>query len=506
MDLNTNDFTKKMEDKFGVKLVFQTTTSDGAAASQALSVSLAGGQLPDAYMLIPWIAQFTPAQVQKYGEEGLFLPLNDLIDQYAPNVKKQLDAVPDFKAMATTPSGKIYGIPQWNDCFHCSYPAKYWINTQWLSNLNLPAPTTTDQFYQDMLAFKNDDPNGNGKKDEIPMSASTFESIIPFFMNAFIYNGWYQLTATGPVSLGLGSSGKVQLQPAQDGWREGLKYLNKLWAAGVMDPSTFSQSMDSLQKTANSASAILLGGSSAMHPGNFMTIPSADGREWQYNALAPLTGPGGQQYATYETPSMPGATFVITNKASPAKQKVLMEILDYMFTTDGAINAQYGTEGVGWRQPEAGEVALDTSLTPLYYVFPTDDTNVAYYNGMWGSMAQYASTMEFRDSQVQPMDTNSIDGYERRLYNATQLYAGKEDQSALFKWWTVWVPENESAELATTQTNVETYIQTASAEFITGTRDPNSDSDWQAYLNGLKGMGADRYIQIWQDALDASGQ
>lgn len=504
MDLNTNSFTKELEQKFGVDLVFQTTTADGASASQALNVSLAGGQLPDAYMLIPWVAQLTPSQVQKYGDQGLFIPLNDLITQYAPNVNKFLTTIPDFKAMTTTPTGKIYGLPQWNDCFHCSYPAKYWINTTWLEKLNLQVPKTVDEFYSAMVAFKDKDPNGNGKKDEIPMSGSALELIIPFFMNAFIYNGWYESTATGPVSLGLSSAGKVQLQPAQDGWREGLKYLNKLWAAGLVDQGTFSQTPETLQKTANSASGVLIGGSSAMHPSLFVTIPSGDGREWQYNALAPLTGPSGQQFATYQTPIMPGATFAITNKASAAKQKVLMEIVDYLFTTEGAIRGQFGVEGIGWRKPEAGDVALDSNLTPLYYVFPTDDKNPEYYNGLWGAVAQYGSTREFRDSQVQPMDTNSVEGYERRLFDATKLYEGKEDQSSLFKWWTVWPAESDSAELSTTQTNVETYIRTSAAEFITGTRDPNSDADWQAYLSGLNGMGADRYIEIWQKAMDSA--
>jgi len=175
-----------------------------------------------------------------------------------------------------------------------------------------------------------------------------------------------------------------------------------------------------------------------------------------------------------------------------------------MFTTQGAIEAQWGQEGTGWATPTSSDVALDPTEKPLYKVLPTDQKNPLSYNGAWGAVTQYASTTAFRNAQVEPMDVYSVDGYERRLYDATKLYDGKEDMSAVFKWWTYWVPQAESSQLATVQTNVENYIQTQSAEFITGTRDPNSDSDWQTYLSGLNNIGGPTYVKIWQDAMDAA--
>ena len=51
---------------------------------------------------------------------------------------------------------------------------KLWINTQWLDNLGLEMPTTTEEFYQVMKAFKEQDANGNGDlNDEIPLSTVT---------------------------------------------------------------------------------------------------------------------------------------------------------------------------------------------------------------------------------------------------------------------------------------------------------------------------------------------
>ncbi|MEI4908417.1 hypothetical protein Q8G40_30510, partial [Klebsiella pneumoniae] len=78
------------------------------------------------------------------GQQGVILPLNDLIDQYAPNIKKALDDHPDYKAMSIAPDGNIYGLTMLNECFHCSYPNKMWVNTSWLKKLNLEVPKTTE--------------------------------------------------------------------------------------------------------------------------------------------------------------------------------------------------------------------------------------------------------------------------------------------------------------------------------------------------------------------------
>ena len=82
--------------------------SDGAKEKR--QISLASGDYPDAYMLTAYIDQFSQADVLKYGKQGVLLPLNDLIDQYAPNIKAAMENDPDFKAFNTAPDGNIYGL------------------------------------------------------------------------------------------------------------------------------------------------------------------------------------------------------------------------------------------------------------------------------------------------------------------------------------------------------------------------------------------------------------
>jgi len=503
MDLNTNSFTLLMEEKFDVDIQFETAGYESGAANEARQVSLVGGGLPEAYMLVPWASQFNKAELQRYGDQGVILPLNDLIDKYAPNIADALAAEPGFESLATAPDGTIWGLPQWNDCYHCSYPYKFWINTEWLTTLGLDTPTTPDEFFDVMMAFKTGDPNGNGVADEIPITGSAQWSVVPYIMNAFISNSFN--TGAGangqPVSLGL-EGDTVQVQAMQDGWREGLKFLNKLWAAGLIDPAAFSQGDDTMQGSGNNAEAVILGGATAIHSGIFVSVGQEDGRDNQYFPIPPLNGAEGP-VATYQLPSIPGATFVVTKAADETEQKVIMEMMDYLFTEEGHMRGEFGEENIGWRAAEEGEVALDPELEATFFDVLVDEENEADYNGSWGPMAQVLETTEFRNAQMAPLDINTQPGYERRLFEATKLYEGK-DTDAIFPYWDLWVPVEEGNELSTLTANIESNVATSTAEFVTGVRDPNSDGDWNGYLDGLQGLGVDRYLEIWQAAYDAS--
>src|SRR5690606_24602348 len=105
--------------------------------------------------------------------QGVFIPLNDLIDQYAPNLKKLLDENPDIRAGMTMPDGNIYGMPT---IYDANFPSvlvgsKLWYNEDWLAEIGMEEPQTVDEFYDYLVAVKNTDLNGNGQQDEIPLGS-----------------------------------------------------------------------------------------------------------------------------------------------------------------------------------------------------------------------------------------------------------------------------------------------------------------------------------------------
>lgn len=495
IDIPTNKFTKLVEDKFNIKFDWQINPSDGAKEKR--QISLASGDYPDAYLLTAYIDQFSQADELKYGQQGVLIPLNDLIDKYAPDIKAAFIKHPELKALNTAPDGNIYGLGAYTECFHCSYPNKMWINTEWLKKLNLEMPTTTAEFKNVLEAFKTKDPNGNGKADEVPLSGSTEDfgvRVIPFLMNGFVYDddrNYLNLTADGKVV-------SAAITPE---WKEGLTYIKSLFDGGLIDPGAFTQNADALKKIGENAGAEILGAGAGMHPAIFLNIDPGNLHSAHYNPVAPLTGPEGASFATHDSGGVsPGAKFVITNKASEDAQVALIKMVNYMFTPEGETNGASGMKGIDWTDPAAGDVALGDGVTPVVKTIPMKEGE-APRNAGWSGMAHFYMPKEYRDTWVQGTDIYASDGYERRLYNASLLYQGHEPKD-LFPMWSIWIDPKVIDEASMLQTNLKNYIEQSELQFITGNKDLNKD--WDAYVKGLKDLKLDRYLEILQTAYDAS--
>lgn len=496
IDIPTNKFTAHIEDKFNIKFDWQINPSDGAKEKR--QISLASGDYPDAYLLTAYIDEFSQGDVLKYGQQGVLIPLNDLIEQYAPNIKAAMEKTPAMKSLITAPDGNIYGLGAYAECFHCSYPNKMWINTEWLKKLNLEEPKTTEEFKQMLEAFKTQDPNGNGKADEVPLSGSTEDfgvRIIPYLMNSFVYDddrNYLNLT-----------DGKVESAAIKPEWKEGLAYIKSLYDAGLIDPGAFTQNAEAFKKIGENAEAEILGAGAGMHPAIFVNIDAGNTRSAHYNPLAPLTGPQGISYATHDAGGVsPGAKFVITNKASEEAQIALIKMVDYMFTPEGQTNAASGMKGIDWTDPAEGDVALGKDVKPVIKAIPVAEGE-SPRNAGWSGMGHFYMPKEYRDTWVQGTDIYAADGYERRLYDATLLYEGHEPKE-LFPIWAIWIDPSEIDEASMLQTNLKNYIEQNELQFITGNKDLNKD--WDAYVKGLKDLKLDRYLEILQKAYDASAK
>ncbi|MDB5079968.1 MAG: extracellular solute-binding protein family 1 [Chloroflexi bacterium] len=498
-DLATNAFSKEISQKFNIQFNWQTTTLDGGPAKEKRQISLASGDYPDLYLLIPWVDQFTQADLLKFSKQGIVLPLNDLIKQYAPNIQATLDKNSNYKAMATAPDGKIYGLPQLVECYHCTYQGKLWMNSDWLKKLNLKQPTTTEEMKAVLTAFKTKDPNGNGKADEIPLSADVRDVLIPYFMNSFIYDP--QGTSGNNQSTLVLNNGKVEIQANKDGWKQGLAFIRSLYEAGLIDQGAFTQNADALKKLGDNAGTVILGSATVLHPYIFVTGGSPDGRDKQYDAVPPLKGPTGLAHTGYNFPAAPGATFVLTNKASKEVQVAAIKMLDYIFTTEGEIKGVFGTDERTVVKPGPNDIPLEQGATPLYKQVQRP-TGVPAYNTNWSALAQYNNNAAFRAAEAVPTDIYSREGYERRLYDATKLYEGKEDKSLIYPYWGVWIDPALGSEVATLQTNIENYVAQNSLQFITGSK--SLDKDWDSYVKGLDQLGLKRYLEIQQQAFDKS--
>ena len=309
-DYEDNHFTRYLEDKTNIDIELLVAPGDLATQNQKRNLLLASGDYPEIF-----ISSFSGSEYQFYGSQGVLLPLNDLIDKYGVNVRKALADYPEVEDNLTMPDGAIYALPHVNDCFHCAYSQKMWVYRPWLEKLGLELPTTTAEFKDMLIAFRDRDPNGNGLKDEIPFSGATNSwnsGVDGFLMNSFIYS---QDNLAGSGIRMFIENGKITAAFAQPAWREGLRYMNDLYNEGLLSGDAFTQDAHQLLQLGENPDTVLVGAVPAGWMGSFANVNGESGRWIEYTTLAPLEGPDGTRFAQY-SPQYGIGFWTITDKAA----------------------------------------------------------------------------------------------------------------------------------------------------------------------------------------------
>ncbi|MFH5183368.1 extracellular solute-binding protein [Paenibacillus sp. TAB 01] len=218
---------QEYEKMSNIQVEFIEAPTDGF--NEKKNLLFASNELPDAL----YRSGLTPLEAIRYGSGGQLIPLEKLIDSYAPNLKKLMDTYPEIRSSMTTPEGHIYAIPG-IVTVNSARTDKKWMNQAWLKKLNLKEPETTDELYEVLKAFRDKDPNGNGKQDELPMTARNGLSIVPIMAGSFGLD--FQLGYN--INL---ENDKVNIWMGNDRNKELLMYLNKLYSEKLLDQELFTQ-------------------------------------------------------------------------------------------------------------------------------------------------------------------------------------------------------------------------------------------------------------------------
>src|SRR5690625_1204002 len=148
-------------------IIIECDTPSGEAYDEKFNLIMGSGDYPEAF----FGGDISTGDQMEYGEEGIFIPLEDLIEEYAPNFTKLMDENPDLRKNITTPDGHIYAMPTVIDVPRDLTGPKLWINKKWIDEAGLDMPETVDDLYTILKAFKERDP------DIIPVGSSELEDI-----------------------------------------------------------------------------------------------------------------------------------------------------------------------------------------------------------------------------------------------------------------------------------------------------------------------------------------
>lgn len=481
-DLSTNEFTKWYEEKTGVHIKWDIAQGD---KTQALNLRVASGDLPDIIMG----CSLDVITVNSYGQQGLFIDHTDLIENHSYYYKKMLEEEPEIKQRCTM-DGKMYGLANAVTTESTVTQNKMWVYQPWLDKLGLEIPTTTEEFYEMLKAFKEKDPNGNGKADEIPLVGRGVlynYGIEDYLMNAFTYTNSY----TKRLYV---EKNKVKFSPVQDDYREGLKYINKLYKEGLLLKDVFVIDRTTLSSYGEN-NPPLIGAGTGLWAAMFTLAGSESGRINEYVAIPPLEGPNGlRQTANTNLGGTPTAFHITKDCEYP---EVAMKWIDWFFSTEGKMKS----EGVaGYREAKEGEIGLNGKQAKWAYdPVPEEEKSATFgqvQNENWGANwapsyvpAENQGYTKLLDGDMNGvMYLESVNKYKPYLVNKEYPNIPIDPEVAA---------EYNDLELA-----IRDACDMAFAAFVTGERDINDDKEWKAFKDELKGYGLDQYLRLAQQRYD----
>jgi putative aldouronate transport system substrate-binding protein len=483
LDYVDNKLTKHLEEKTNIHIDWDLVSSRDK--TQKLNLLLATGQgLPDVFM-----GGMDTSLLVDYASQGIFIPLENYIENSSKWFKDVLALYPETKKMMTTPDGHIYALPSLSFVEPNMISSRLWMNKAWLDKLGLAVPTTTEEFRNVLRAFKTRDPNGNGRADEIPFIGATngWNTIVDtFILNAFLQ---YPTTSngTGAIRYIISPNGKVVPVFAQEEYRDGIMYLNELMREGLLDQVTFTQDVSQLRQVFESPGPELIGALTAGGANTFADRVNSM-RYQDYVAVPPIAGPKGLRYAAYNPYGYYNSPncYVITNQCK--NPEAAFRFADYLYSEEISLWGRLGEPGVDYI-PNPGKKALDGGDALYEQVL------------VWG--VQQKAHWQYTHPFYNFFDAKSVLNPDpfyltNILWNAMLAYRPYAPAAASCLPPLIYKVD-EARELNDINTALIQYIDETRVRWITS---GGADREWANYLRELDRIGLKRVMEITQAAYD----
>ena len=441
-----------------------TISLSNSNEEEAFNLMMSSGNLADI------IGYVDASSLEKLGRDGGMIPLNDLIKEHAPNIQKVLDEDARFRQTAYSLDGNIYQIPKNQELKAAEF---WWIRQDWLDKLNLKAPTTVDELHDVLYAFRNEDPNGNGLKDEIPL---------------FDRAGWKQpdeYLYLWDTSLEFyPRDGKMKYEPLEENFKTGVSNMIKWYQEGLIDPEIFTRGASSRDT--------LLGGDLGGCTHDWVSTAN-------YNSTLQETIPGFQMVAIVPPADQNGVVKERVSRypgvgwgiSSQCKDPVtVIKFMDYFFTEEGSDLMNWGIEGDTFTRDADGskhftDTVLQSELTPIGYLRSIG--------------AQYRIGMcQDGDYEYATMKEDGIEA--NKLYNGHDEWFDDSLPPYLDGKMALKYTSDDETEYKNIMASIKPYVDEKFQSWILGVND--FDSEYDSFIKELKARGIDRALEINQKAYD----
>lgn len=486
----------KIQQMAGVNIDWTVVCGSGDEINAQYLAMMASGNYPD---IIQWQHNndYTGGVSQMYAD-GIIIELNDVIDQYMPNYKALLEANPQVAKTLMDDEGRYLYFTVINPLNSDleKVAVTWWglmARQDWLDNVGMEAPTTIDEWYEVLTAFKEGDPNGNGELDEIPFDAGSAGHLL--FMPAFgIQNGWYVDPETGKVGYGQYTEKyKAYLETMAKWYAEGLIqniYTDDVGTlAASADPNIYADLAGSWKGLSNYWEQRLPQVLEKNPNAEFVAVqwPKYVNNEEVFYADDYGMGYGDRYSAVISVDAVERGTV-----------EAAARLIDQMYTEEGTNCTTWGTiEG----DP------INPEWTGGHGTYTVDENGVKHETEWANQMTQnfydgaFANKYRYAMSHVSFPRWGAADYLaatrEEKYVNSAMMWA---QASNALEYPNAITLSTDAQKAVAEIENIGNYISEMTCKFITGV-EPLTNFD--TYMDTLQKMGIDNLVKLYQDAYDS---
>lgn len=431
------------------------------------------GDLPDAVMT-------KLAQTSVYGPQGVFADLAPYIEKYAPNLQKYIDDNPDYKALVTDKAGHIYGLCKETPIF--ADLIGYRVDQFKAAGIDPDSIVTIDDFTKALETLKayygKDNPNYyplTGRDTAIRFASwfGAASNISSTESNGIYINGHYK-----DGSIDIMSDGAYKMVETMKKWYdEGL--IQPEWVAGTFGEADWEAAMLNGNGSVfydyyNRAEWFMENGG----PGN--------DPNYQMGVLNFIKDDNGNpQKMTVSMKYNDECVTAVNANCSEDKIKTILTFIDYFYTEEGEILANYGVEGESFKTDANGgkEFIVD---------YQTEEATPAGEK-RWSFLSD-------RFTVCKPVDNEGFFKWNAPLIaEATgRLFTDENLGTSYVLRFT----DDQSKEITNLLASVYDAQMSGITQFIDGTRELTPDN-WAAFQQEMNDMGLSRIEEIQLAAYQA---
>ena len=460
-----------LEEKTGVHIDWIHPPAGADAYEEKFNLLIASGDLPDV-VVYHW--ESVKGGAEQYVNDGVIRPVTDLIDKYMPNFQKLLNDIPGAKKVIQRDNGEFLYFPMISGDTRLFIYRGPIIRVDWLEKLGLKTPGTPDELYEVLKAFRDNDPNGNGKKDEWAMSGLAFKhqtfGLYKFLWPFGIDYGFYV------------KDGKVAYGPMQPEFTDALTYINKLYTEKLIDPDYILQDRAKLDTKFMNHQVGFEFGIQASKMISLVTPNYPDFKPW---GIQYLKGKDGKSYSfdpNMVSPVPAGNTKAAITTANKNPEGTA-KWFDYVYSPEGETIMNFGREGESYT-----EVNGEKKFTDAVLKNPEMDVTTA--------LSKYTINTSTNFPMLQ-----SWDAYKQTLLPeaATSIDTWSKELDLDRAMPIISLTGSESQLVTETMAEIDTFIDEQVDKMIMG-QVPLGDIP--GIQKKLTDMGIDKVIAAYQSAYD----